>query len=198
MVERMSKGVFTLRDLYEQFQNVMKMGPLGQVMQMIPGMSGLMGEGMEKQGAERLKRFMTVMDSMTNTELDNPKLFTTGTPDKRASRVAVGSGCQPAHVFELLEEHKRFAKMVEKVGKSGLMKGAMNGDMGAMNQMMRNPKQMMQKLQQTMDPKMLSKLGGAGNMMEMMKQMSSNEGAMGDMMRNMQQAQKQMKASKKK
>merc|ERR1711907_495808 len=76
---------------------------------------------------------------------------------------------------------------VEKVGKSGLMKGAMNGDMGEMNQ----------KLQQTMDPKMLQKLGGAGNMMEMMKQMSSNEGAMGDMMRNMQQAQKQMKAAKK-
>jgi len=57
---------------------------------------------------------------------------------------------------------------------------------------------MMQKLQQTMDPKMLSKLGGAGNMMEMMKQISSNEGAMGEMMRNMQQAQKQMKAGKKK
>ena len=33
----MSKGVFTLRDLYEQFQNVMKMGPLGKVMSMIPG-----------------------------------------------------------------------------------------------------------------------------------------------------------------
>merc|ERR1719379_2923526 len=104
----------------------------------------------------------------------------------------------PYHRSSLLEEHKRFAKMVEKVGKSGLMKGAMNGDMGSMNQMMRNPKQMMQKLQQTMDPKMLSKLGGAGNMMEMMKQMSSNEGAMGEMMRNMQQAQKKMKASKKK
>merc|ERR1712167_472684 len=92
---------------------------------MIPGMSGLMSDGMEKQGVERLKRFMTVMDSMTN------------------------------------------------------------------------PKQMMQQLQSTMDPKMLSKLGGAGNMMEMMKQMSSNEGAMGEMMRNMQQAQKQMKAGKK-
>merc|ERR1719446_755013 len=124
---------------------------------------------------------------MTNTELDNPKLFTTGEPDKRAARVAVGAGCQKAHVFELLEEHKRFAKMVEKVGKSGLMKGAMNGDVGAMNQMMRNPKQMMQKLQQTMDPKMLSKLGGAGNMMEMMKQMSDADGGqMADMMKKMQ------------
>ena len=33
------QGVFTLRDMYEQFQNVMKMGPLGKVMSMIPGKS---------------------------------------------------------------------------------------------------------------------------------------------------------------
>ena len=42
-------------------------------MGMIPGMSQLMTDGMEKQGVERLKRFMTVMDSMTEGELDNPK-----------------------------------------------------------------------------------------------------------------------------
>merc|ERR1719331_3739052 len=128
-------------------------------------MSQLMTDGMEKQGVERLKRFMTVMDSMTEGELDNPKVFFgANLQDKdiarRRERVARGAGCRTEHVNELLDEHKRFAKMVEKVGKSGLMKGAMNGDMSAM---MRNPKQMMQqlqKLQQTMDPKMLSKLGG--------------------------------------
>merc|ERR1712139_632536 len=99
----MSKGVFTLRDLYEQFQNVMKMGPLGQVMQMIPGMSGLMSDGMEKQGTERLKRFMTVMDSMTSSELDNPKVFFGANQqdkslEQRRHRVARGAGCETKHV----------------------------------------------------------------------------------------------------
>jgi signal recognition particle subunit SRP54 len=39
LYQKLSQGVFTLRDMYEQFQNVMKMGPLGKVMSMIPGMS---------------------------------------------------------------------------------------------------------------------------------------------------------------
>merc|ERR1719454_1991478 len=121
---------------------------------------------------------------MTEGELDNPKVFFgANLQDKdiarRRERVARGAGCRTEHVNELLDEHKRFAKMVEKVGKSGLM----NGDMNAM---MRNPKQMQQMLSKTIDPKMLSKLGGAGNMMEMMKEMSAAEGPMGAMMKQMQ------------
>jgi signal recognition particle subunit SRP54 len=42
MMERFTKGIFTLRDMYEQFSSVMKMGPLSKVMGMIPGMPSMM------------------------------------------------------------------------------------------------------------------------------------------------------------
>merc|ERR1711966_110761 len=70
LLKKISKGKFSLRDLYEQFQNLQKMGPLGQVMQMIPGMANMMPAGAEKEGVKRTKRFMIMMDSMTDTELD--------------------------------------------------------------------------------------------------------------------------------
>ena len=56
MMEKFSKGEFTLRDMYEQFENVMKLGPLSKVMAMIPGIPQMGGEGDE--GGNRLKRFM--------------------------------------------------------------------------------------------------------------------------------------------
>ena len=47
MMEKFSKGEFTLRDMYEQFENVMKLGPLSKVMAMIPGIPQMGGEGDE-------------------------------------------------------------------------------------------------------------------------------------------------------
>lgn len=72
LLQKMSEGIFTLRDMYEQFQNIMRMGPLSQVLSMIPGLPQDMGQaGQDKAGAERLKKFCTMMDSMTDIELDS-------------------------------------------------------------------------------------------------------------------------------
>ena len=55
----------------EQLQNVAKLGPLDRVMSMIPGLpQGMLPQGMEKEGGERMKRMMILMDSMTDAELD--------------------------------------------------------------------------------------------------------------------------------
>ena len=62
-------------------------------MGMIPGMSQLMTDGMEKQGVERLKRFMTVMDSMTEGELDNPKATAVRTPLRTAGFLYPSPAC---------------------------------------------------------------------------------------------------------
>lgn len=188
LLNRLSKGQFTIRDLYEQFQNIQKMGPMSQVLSMIPGLanSGLLQKGMEKEGVKRIKKFMVIMDSMNDDELDclqpiNPS---------RTTRIARGSGAKEVEVSVLMEEYKRMSKMVGKMGKSGLLGGDMT-------QMMRNPKQMMQKMQGMMDPRMLQQMGGAQNMMNMMKEMGKMEN-MQDMMQamggNMDPA--QMKAMK--
>eukprot|EP00400_MALV-I_sp_L67-5_P000021 gene22-396_t len=172
MMQRMAKGVFTLRDMYSQLQNVTKLGPMGRVMDMIPGMNQLnLPPGAEREGMDRLKNFMTVMDSLTEDELDcKVKLEAS---DSRVIRVARGAGTSPIEIYLLLQQHKQFEKMIGKMGKSGLM--SMNDPQG-MQQMMRNPKQMMNKLSQCVDPNMLKAMGGSGNLMNMVKEM---EGAMG-------------------
>lgn len=61
-------GQFTLRDMYEQFQNIMKMGPFSQIMSMIPGLgSDFMTKGSEQESMARLKKLMTIMDSMNDS-----------------------------------------------------------------------------------------------------------------------------------
>merc|ERR1719412_1346298 len=87
---------------------------------------------------------------------------------KRIMRVAKGSGTHPVYVDELLCEHKRFEKMVGKMGKAGLMKET--GDMANLN---RNPKQVLQKLQSCVDPLTLQQMGGAQNMLNLMKTMDN-------------------------
>ena len=175
MMQRLQQGQFTLRDLYSQLQSVMKMGPLGNLMSMIPGMAGNMPEGMEKHGVERMKKMVVIMDSLTAEELDSEKGISDMT---RVLRIAKGAGVYPEQVLELVEEHKKFSKIVGRMGKAGLM----NANAGAMG---RNPNQMLNKLQSVLPQDMLSKLGGAGNLMNLMKNLEGHEG-MADMMKAVQ------------
>merc|ERR1711948_229289 len=96
--------------------------------------------------------------------------------DSRKLRVAKGSGSSHAEVSQLLDEYKRMEKMVGKMGKSGLF-----GKGGDLTQLQRNPGQVMQKMQSAMDPRMLQQMGGAQNMMKMMKEFGKMEN-MGGMM----------------
>jgi signal recognition particle subunit SRP54 len=66
MAENIEKGEFSMRDMKDQFSSVLQMGPLGQVVSMIPGMNAnMMPKGREKEGTARIKRFLCMMDSMT-------------------------------------------------------------------------------------------------------------------------------------
>ena len=175
MMQRLQHGQFTMRDMYSQLQSVMKMGPLGNLMSMIPGMGGNVPEGMEKHGVERMKKMIVIMDSLTSEELDSDKPIADLT---RIMRIARGAGVFPEQVIELIEEHKKFSKIVGKMGKAGLM----SGNMGAMA---RNPNQMLSKLTSAIPQDMLNKLGGAGNLMNLMKNLEGDQG-MQDMMKAMQ------------
>merc|ERR1719226_316471 len=103
---------------------------------------------------------------MTDEELDCKKNALLDKDLSRIMRVARGSGTHPMAVAELLNEHKRFEKMVGKMGKAGPMKDT--GDMANLN---RNPKQVLQKLQSCVDPLTLQQMGGAQNMLNLMKEM---------------------------
>lgn len=72
---------------------------------MIPGLNAnLLPKGKEKEGTERVKRFLYMMDSMTNEELDCIKPLN----EARIARVAQGSGTRIEEVNVLIEEHKKF------------------------------------------------------------------------------------------
>ncbi len=156
----------------DQFQSVLNMGPLNQVVSMIPGLSSnLIPKGREKESTARIKRFLCMMDSMTDEELDGIKQLN----ETRIVRIARGSGTRPEEVAFLLEEYKKFAKMVSKFGEMKLDK---QGDLKNLN---RNPKQLMSQMAKAIDPKLLNQMGGMGNLMNMMKEMGNMEG-MQDMM----------------
>lgn len=57
--------------MYEHLQNVMKLGPMSKFMDMLPGFPQGMMKGREKESTQHLKVFMTIMDSMTDFELDH-------------------------------------------------------------------------------------------------------------------------------
>ena len=135
MIEQIKAGKFTLRDMRDQFQSVLNMGSLGNVVGMIPGFNAnMIPKGQEKESTDRIKKFLYVMDSMTKQELDGEKQIDAS----RIVRIAKGSGTNPREIMFLLGEHKRFSKMVERMGKMNL-DGLEN-----MDQMKSNPRQMMQ------------------------------------------------------
>ncbi|VDM64617.1 unnamed protein product [Angiostrongylus costaricensis] len=166
-------GLFTLRDMYEQFQNIMKMGPFSQIMSMIPGFGPeFMTKGNEKESVGRLKKLMTIMDSMSDTELDHLKASELFTKEPgRVVRVARGSGTTQADVRELLVQYKKFADMVKKMGS---IKGLFSGKNGDINPKNVNPAQMMklnQQMAKMMDPRVLQQIGGMGGLQNMMAQL---------------------------
>jgi len=182
LIKRLKQGQFTLRDLYEQFSNIMKMGPFNQIMGMIPGFGpDFMSKGNEQESVSRVKKMMTIMDSMADNELDHPKasdLFSK--ENSRLARVARGSGTSVSEVKELLSQYKKFADMVKKMGSiKGLFKG---GDMNPKNI---NPSQMAklnQQMAKMIDPRVLQQMGGMGGLQNMMKQLQGagmNSGMMG-------------------
>jgi signal recognition particle subunit SRP54 len=111
ILEELTKENFTLRALRKLFRAMLSMGPLGQLVSMIPGL--ISDRFSEKEGHAKMKRYMTMMDSMTDAELDgtSTKLMN----KSRINRVARGSGRPVREVVDMLEEHKRMAKMMSKL-----------------------------------------------------------------------------------
>lgn len=180
MLAKMQKGEFTLRDMYSQFQTVLKMGPMDKMMSMIPGMEAMMGGNKinQEEGTKRLKKFIYMMDSMTDKELDGIVTLS----ESRQMRIVKGSGCQENDMMMLMRSHKQFSTYFGKMGKSGML----GHDPKAANRMGRNPNQMMQQMAKNMDPKMMQQMGGTQGMMQMMKKMQNMDpNEMMKMMSNM-------------
>ncbi|MBN1194950.1 MAG: signal recognition particle protein [Methanomicrobiaceae archaeon] len=108
-VNAMLRGKFTLRDMYKQMEAVKKMGPLKQVLGMLPlGGMEIPQDAFDVTG-QKMERYRFVMDSMTPAELDNPSIIS----GSRIHRIALGAGSTPEEVRELLKYYKKMQRALK-------------------------------------------------------------------------------------
>ncbi|MFP4171161.1 MAG: signal recognition particle protein Srp54 [Methanomassiliicoccales archaeon] len=102
-------GRFTLREMYEQMEMLTSMGPLKKIVGMLPGMPGLTDKMDLEESEEKLERFRIILDSMTEEEMENPKII----KSSRVIRIARGAGVDPRDVRELLRQYNTSKKAVK-------------------------------------------------------------------------------------
>jgi len=108
--KRFLKGEFNLIDLYEQMEAMSKMGPLSQLVEMIPGFSQLkLPKEMLQVQEGKLKHWKIAMNSFTKKELEDPEIV----DSSRIERISKGSGIQASEIRELLKQYRQSKKMVK-------------------------------------------------------------------------------------
>jgi len=121
-IDSLMRGKFTLKDMYKQMEAMNKMGPLKQIMQMLPSMPLLpknadLSDEQFQMTESTLGKFKVIMDSMTANELEEPKVI----GSSRVKRIARGSGNSVEDVRLLLKQHR----MMQQAFK-GLRSGKFN------------------------------------------------------------------------
>jgi signal recognition particle subunit SRP54 len=118
--DRMMKGQFTLEDWLDQMKQMKKMGPLAQIMDMLPGQMGQAARQIDPKDVERtFKQSEAIINSMTIKERRNPDLLNAS----RRRRIATGSGMEVQDVNRLIKqfrEAQKLMKMMQKTGPKGL------------------------------------------------------------------------------
>ncbi len=114
-VNAMMKGKFTLRDMYKQLEALNKMGPLKQIMGMLPMGNMELPEGVYDVTTTKMVRYRIIMDSMTPFELDDPSLINSS----RMQRIARGAGATPDEVRELLKYFKMMQRTLKGLRGAG-------------------------------------------------------------------------------
>lgn len=114
-VNAMMKGKFTLRDMYKQLEALNKMGPLKQIMGMLPMGNMELPEGVYDVTTTKMVRYRIIMDSMTPFELDDPTLINSS----RMQRIARGAGATPDEVRELLKYFKMMQRTLKGLRGAG-------------------------------------------------------------------------------
>jgi signal recognition particle subunit SRP54 len=152
MAKKLKKGTFDLDDLRAQLLQMKKMGGVGALMGMMPGMGqmkkALAGANVDEKVFDRQ---IAIINSMTLAERAQPDLLNA----KRRIRIAKGSGTKVEDVNKLMKQHRQMADMMKKVSKGGLgsLAGMFGGKMGGMMPGLGNMPD-----PSTMDPKELERM----------------------------------------
>jgi signal recognition particle subunit SRP54 len=128
MGRKLVKGEFDLEDFRDQLQQIKKMGPISQLLDMIPGMSKLT-QGVAPEATDhQMKVIEAIINSMTPTERHNPRIINAS----RKRRISRGSGTTVMEINDLLAQFRQMQRMMKQMtgdGKHG-RRGGLRGLMG--------------------------------------------------------------------
>jgi len=117
---KLRRAEFTLEDFLEQLQQVKKMGPIGQLVSMIPGMGSMANEAQAAVDRGDLKRTEAIVRSMTIRERREPSVLN----GSRRRRIAAGSGTSLTEVNRLVKQFTEMQRMMKQLsgarGRAGL------------------------------------------------------------------------------
>jgi len=125
MGERLVKGEFNLEDFRDQLQQLKKMGPLSQLLDMIPGMSQLTRDLQPDVTDQQMKVIEAIINSMTVEERRSPRVIN----GSRKRRIARGSGTSVTEVNDLLSQFRQMQRLMKQMGGGGKRggRGGMRG-----------------------------------------------------------------------
>lgn len=112
-MERMMKGEFTLEDMLSQFDQINRMGPLGGVLKMIPGINKLTKDLDTDEAEDAMGKSKAIIYSMTIEERQNPRIIRTS----RINRIAKGSGTTRRDVNQLLKQYDKMKDQMRMMGR---------------------------------------------------------------------------------
>jgi len=115
MGQRLVKGEFNLEDFRDQLQQLKKMGPLSQLLDMIPGMSQLTRDLQPDVTDQQMKVIEAIMNSMTVEERRSPRVIN----GSRKRRIARGSGTSVTEVNDLLTQFRQMQRMMKQISTGG-------------------------------------------------------------------------------
>jgi signal recognition particle subunit SRP54 len=110
--ERLLTGEFNLEDFLEQLNELKKLGPLSQLMEMVPGMAKVSRDLSPDLTDKQLKRVEAIINSMTIVERRSPKTLNAS----RKRRIARGSGTSVQEVNQLLAQFRQMQRMMKQLG----------------------------------------------------------------------------------
>ncbi len=115
--EKMMQGEFSLQDFLDQLRQVRKMGPLSQLLEMMPGGMGQLAKQISPDETEKqMKMTEAIISSMTVNERRRPDVLNAS----RRRRIAAGSGTQVQDVNRLMKQYREAQKLFKTMKKSGM------------------------------------------------------------------------------
>lgn len=134
MAKKMMKGKFDLEDMLSQLKQIQKLGSIGGLMSLLPGLSKFKTQVEQIGGDSLIKRQEAIILSMTREERRNPDVIKAS----RKKRIAAGAGVEVHEVNKLLKSYEQMSTMMKRMGKMGGLGALMGGSNPLVSQLMKN------------------------------------------------------------